>query len=67
MQKNPEKTDAISGENKKEDDNTPAPKGNGGRTDKYIWIQTLEVFLHKFRMWRCLFTWRAESLRRILK
>lgn len=33
---------AASGE-KKEEENEPAPKGNGGRTEKYIWVQTLEV------------------------
>lgn len=27
---------------KKEEDSEPAPKGNGGRTAKYVWTQTLE-------------------------
>ena len=47
----PAETKPVSTENqpnaatveKKQDDNEPAPKGNGGRTDKYIWVQTLQV------------------------
>lgn len=26
----------------KEEDKTPPPKGNGGETDRYVWVQTLE-------------------------
>lgn len=29
-------------EKKEEEDKTPAPKGNGGQTDRYAWTQTLE-------------------------
>ena len=37
-----EKTEKKEGE----EDNEPAPIGNGGRTDRYIWTQTLEVFFN---------------------
>ena len=30
------------GDNKEEEDNSPAPEGNGGTTDKYTWTQTLD-------------------------
>lgn len=38
MPQNPETP--KSSEDKKDDE--PAPKGNGGKTDKYVWTQTLE-------------------------
>jgi len=28
-------------EEKEDDDKTPPPLGNGGKTDKYVWVQTL--------------------------
>ena len=52
---------------KKEDDNEPAPKGNGGRTEKYVWIQTLEVIYCRCRMWKCLSSWIRLFLKRILR
>ena len=30
-------------EEKEEEDDTPAPEGNGGQTDKYRWTQTLDA------------------------
>jgi hypothetical protein len=57
-----EKTEVVKTETtgetaKKEEDSEPAPKGNGGRTAKYVWTQTLEVTLPLPRMWNCSFSW----------
>jgi len=45
-----EKDDAAAGNaSDKEDDKVPPPLGNGGKTDKYTWTQTLsalEVYVH---------------------
>lgn len=49
----PAEAKPAEGGEKKEEDNEPAPKGNGGRTEKYIWTQTLEVTFCLFRTWKC--------------
>jgi hypothetical protein len=36
------KANPVETKEKEEDDNSPPPVGNGGRTDKYIWTQTLK-------------------------
>lgn len=39
-----EETPKESNPEKKEEEEAAAPLGNGGRTEKYIWTQTLEVY-----------------------